>query len=110
MPDVDDVAVFDDVVFAFDEKAADLFELHFGGMARLRRGFGGQAFRGGGEFAILHHFGADEAFGDVAVDRVRGFDGGRALPDVPGADFVFAGGEEGNVAERLVELAGENVQ
>ena len=79
-------------------------------MARLRRGLGGQAFRGGGEFAILHHFGADETFRDVTVDRVRGFDGSRALPDVPGADFVFAGGEEGNVAERLVELPGQDVQ
>ena len=31
--DVDDVAVFDDVVFAFEQEAAGLFEFHFSGVA-----------------------------------------------------------------------------
>ena len=101
MADVDGVAIFDDVIFAFDEKPSSLLELHFGGMAGVT---------GGDEFGVVHDFGADEASGDVAVNRMGGIDGCCALPDGPGADFVFAGREKRNVAKRFLELLGEDVQ
>src|SRR2546421_26254 len=75
MADVDDVAVFDDVFFAFDVELAGFLELHFGGMTRIS---------GGGDFSVLHDLGADETAGDVGMDGVRGFDGGGAVADGPG--------------------------
>ncbi len=94
MADVDDVAIFDDVVFAFDVELAGFLELHFGGVQP-------RSSPGAGQFAVLHHLGADETAGEVRVDRVRGVDGVRAMADGPGADFVFAGGEEARCSRAL---------
>lgn len=43
------------------------------------------------------------------MDDVGGFDGGATLPDRPRPDFVLAGGEETDVAERLIEHPGQHV-
>jgi len=85
MADVDDVAIFDDVVLAFDVELAVFLELHLGGVAGIASP---------GQFAVLHYLGADETPGDVRMDRVGCLDGTRAVADGPGANFVFAGGEE----------------
>ncbi len=97
---MDDVAVFDDVVFAFDVEFTGLLELHFGGMASVA---------GAGKLAVLHDLGADEPAGDIGVNGMRRFHGGGAVTDRPGADFIFARGEEGNITERPVEQARQDV-
>src|ERR1700684_2591100 len=51
MTDVDGVAIFDDVVFAFEVELAGFFELHFGGVAGVTSP---------DYIAILHDLGADE--------------------------------------------------
>src|SRR5882724_11338333 len=107
--DVDDVAVLDDVLFAFDVELAGFLELHFGGVPHFRRGFGGQAGGGPDQVAVFHHLGADEAAGQVRVNGVCGIDGCASVADGPGAHFVFAAGEKRDVAESFVETTGKNV-
>ena len=104
MPNMNSVSILNNVVFAFEMELAGFFEDHFCLMTCGRDGARpSTCFGGGYEFAVMHDFGADEAAGDVAVNGVGGFDGVGAMPDGPGADFVFAGGEEADVSKRFVE-------
>ena len=98
--DVNDVAVLNDVVLAFEEELAGFLELHFGVMAGVA---------GGDEVGVLHDFGANEASGKIGVNGVRSIHGGFAVTDRPRADFVFANGEEGDVAQRSVKQPGKNM-
>src|ERR1035437_3817093 len=72
---VDDVAIFHDVLFALDVELAGFLEFHFRGVPRLRRGFSGKAGGGGDQFTIFHHLGADETTGEVRVNGVGRIDG-----------------------------------
>src|SRR5664280_1039785 len=92
--DVDDVAVFDNIVLALKEELTSLLEFHFGGMPHVTCA---------GEFTVFHHLGPNETAGKITVNRMSGVDGSRAVADCPGAHFVLTSGEEGDVAQRLVE-------
>src|SRR5882672_844145 len=97
--DVDDVAIFDDVLFAFDVELAGFLELHFGGVPHLRGGFGWQARSGPDQVAVFHHLSADETTGEVRVNGMRGIDRRGAMADGPGAHFVFAAREKRDVTK-----------
>ena len=79
-PDVQDVAVFDGVLFAFQ--------------AQLAGGFGGVPGPGRDQVVERQHFGADEAARQVRVDAARRRQGVRPGGNGPGADLVLADGEE----------------
>src|ERR1035437_4279476 len=68
---IDDVAIFHDVLFTFDVEFAGFLELHFRGVPHLRRGFSRNARGSGDQFTIFHHLGPDETPGEVRVNRVR---------------------------------------
>ena len=79
-PEVDDVAVPDDVVLALE---TELPRLAAPGLAPEAH-----------EVLVGDHLGADEAALDVAVDLARRLEDRRAAADRPGAALVLAGGED----------------
>src|SRR5450759_3965394 len=99
MTDVHDVAVLDDVVLALQVKPGSLLEVSFGGVTGTAFGTGGQ------QFVALHHLGAYEPPGQIAVNGVGGVHRRPAAADRPSAHLVHANGEETDVPERLVEQA-----
>src|SRR6185369_16058271 len=103
MSDVDDVAVLDDVVLTFEVEPGRLLEMNFGGVTGTPFGPGGQ------QFVALHHLGAYESLGQIAVDGVSGVHRGPASADRPRAHFVDANGEETDIPERPVEQAREDM-
>src|SRR5687767_3537672 len=86
--EVDDIAVLDDVVLAFQPDFAVL-------AAYRHRAARGQRI-------VADDFGADEPALNVAVDLPGGELGRRAARDRPGAAFVLADGEKRHVAEQVV--------
>src|ERR1700693_2592643 len=96
---VDDVAVFHDILLAFNVELASFLELYFRGVP----GVGSPD-----QIAVFHHLGADETAGEVGLNAVRRIDGRGAVTNGPGADFVFAACEKRDVTERLVEKTREN--
>ena len=82
----EDVAVFDDVLFAFGAEEAFFFD---GLLAAVfEEVVGGVAV------------GFDEAFFEVGVDDAGGAGGFGAAADGPGADLLHAGGEVGDEVEQ----------
>ena len=90
-----DVAVLDDVFFAFHSVES-----------ALSCDSDGAALD---EVLVGDGFGFDEASFEVGVDDSGGLGRGVSLSDCPGADFFFAGGEEGLQAEELIGVADEGV-
>src|SRR5581483_562278 len=86
--EVDDVAVFDDVVLAFE---AHLAVIAAGGHRAARD-----------QMVVADDFGADESPLDVAVDLAGGELRRRVTRNRPGAALVLADGEERDVAEQVV--------
>src|SRR5205823_6807200 len=89
--DVEDVAVVDDVGLALETLLA------------RPRGFRVAARRY--EVVPAHHLAADEAAGDVGMDRLRGVERSLAAPERPGPCLLLACGEEGDQVERLSKPA-----
>src|SRR5262245_13203953 len=87
-PEVDDVAVLHEVIFAF--------EPHFAVIAAGRH----RAARD--EVIVADHFRPDESARDVAVNLARGELGRRAARYRPRAALVFADREERNIPEKIV--------
>ena len=56
------------------------------------------------------HLAADEAAGDVGVDRRRRLEGGLPVAERPGARLLVADGEEGDQPERLLQPAHDLVE
>src|SRR5947208_8789000 len=92
-PEVDDVAVLDDVVLALEPQLPRLAALGLAPEAH--------------ELVVGDHLGADEAALDVAVDLARRLEGRRAAADRPGPALVLAGGEEAHQVEERVAGADE---
>src|SRR5207248_10113620 len=89
--DVQDVAVADDVLLAF--------EAHLAARARLR-------FRSSGhELLVMDHLGADESAFEIGMDLPGGARCAVPAMDRPGAHLVFANGEEGRELEQMVRGA-----
>src|SRR5689334_1969638 len=86
--EVDDVAVGDDVVLAFEPELPRLAAARLAAVTH--------------ELVVRDHLGADEAALDVAVDLARGFHGCRAAADRPRPALVLAGGEEADEVEECV--------
>ena len=94
--EVDDVAVGDDVLLAFEAQQALVAAV--GERLELEEVLAGD------------DFGADEAALDVGVDGAGGLLGVGAAADRPGAHLVLADGEEGDQAEQLVARAQHAVE
>src|SRR5450631_84798 len=94
--EVDDVAVFDDVLLAFE----------------LQLGVGAAGALGAvlDEVFPPDYLGLDEAAFEVGVDEACRLGGLGAALDGPGAALVGAGGEEGDEVENLVRGVGHGVQ
>src|SRR5450631_2953004 len=94
--EVNDVAVFDDVLLAFE----------------LQLGVGAAGALGAvlDEVFPPDHFGLDEAALEVGVDDARGLRGLGAALDGPGAALVGAGGEEGDEVQDLVRGVRDGVE
>ena len=103
MANVDDVAILDNVVFALHVELRSLPEVDFGGVTGTACGAGGQ------QLVALHHLGADEPPGQIAVDGVGSVHRRPAAADRPRAYLVLADGEETDETERLVEQAREDM-
>src|SRR5579884_3278558 len=96
VPDVEDVAILHEVVFAFEAQGA------------LRAGRG---FRSGGEQRIpVDRLRPDEVLLEVGVDRAGGLLRARVGGHGPGAALVLAHGEEADQPEQLVAAADETDQ
>src|SRR5579862_6645799 len=93
MTNVHDVAVLHDVVFAFEAEGA------FGAGV----GFGASFEK----LVPANGFGADEMFFEIGVDRPGSFLRTGIGGDLPGAAFVFSGGEKRDDAEQAVRRAYE---
>ena len=87
-PEQGDVAVFEDVFFAF--------EAVFAGFA------GGGDAAEAGEVVVGNDLGLDETFFEIGVDDAGGLRGFPSFLDRPAADFFFAGGEIRHQAEQIV--------
>jgi len=94
--EVHHIAVFDDVVLAFQAPFAGFLGAGFALVLD--------------EVVVGDHFGADEAFFEVGVDHGGGLRGGGADFDGPGADFLHACGEVGLQVEQRVTGADHAVQ
>jgi hypothetical protein len=77
---MDDVAVFDDVVFAFQAQLARFFALEFAAV--------------NDEIVVGYHFGANKTALDIAMDFSRRPFGNGSLSHGPCADFIFTGRKE----------------
>ena len=95
MPDGDDVAVADDVVFGFAAHQAVGFDFVFADEAE-------QVF-------AVHRFRADEAAGQIGVDAGGGFDRGAPFAQHPRADFFVAGGEKQHLGGGVHDVADQRV-
>src|SRR5581483_10109088 len=62
------------------------------------------------EVAPVDDLAADEAAGDVGVDRLGGVERGLAVAQRPGASLLFAGGEERDQLQRVAQSAGHVVE
>ncbi len=91
----DDVAILDDVVFAFDAE--------FAGFAGFGKGAEGD------EILVGDGFCGDESAFEIAVDDAGGLWGFVAGVDSPSASFFFSGGEVGAEAEEGIDGADEGV-
>src|SRR5690242_19683233 len=93
--EVDDIAVSDDVVLAFEAELPRLAAFRLAAITD--------------EVFVGNDFGADKPALDVAVNLSRGFPRRRPLADRPRLDLVFAGGEKTDEIEQLVRSADEAV-
>ena len=93
---VEDVAVLDDVGLPLEPLEA------------LPGGLGVRA--GGDEVVPADHLGADEAVGDVRVDRLGGLDRGAAPAQRPGTGFLVTRREEADEVERGEEPLHDLIQ
>src|SRR4026207_1769024 len=91
---MDDIGVFDDVLFSFQAELAGLFTLGFVAMNH--------------EVIIRDHFGANESALDIAMDPSRSLARHRSLRDRPSSDFIFAGGKETNQIRKRVRGANKS--
>ena len=94
--EVDDVAVLDDVLLAFEP---DFAVIAAGGHRAARD-----------QRVVADDFGADEAARDVAVNLAGGELRRRAARDRPGPALVLADGEERDVAEQVVARADDAIE
>src|SRR6266566_4589960 len=92
----EDVAVFDDVLFAFGAEETGFFDGLFAAVLE----------EVGGGVAV----GLDEAFFEVGVDDAGGSGGFGAATNGPGADLLHAGGEVGDEVEQAIGGVNEAVQ
>src|SRR5271170_3579680 len=92
----EDVAVFDDVLFAFGAEEASFFDGLFATVFE----------EVGGGVAV----GFDEALFEVGVDDARGSGGFGAAADGPGADLLYACGEVRDEVEERVRGVDEAVE
>src|ERR1035437_925419 len=83
--DHQDVAVFDDVLLAFQTELA--FVAGAGIAAEIDQRL------------PVHHFGANELLFEIGVNRAGGFDRRAVHGNGPGAALVFSGGEEAHQAQ-----------
>src|SRR6185503_14542881 len=95
-PEVDDVAILHDVLLALEPHLAVF-------LARVHRAARHQVI-------VADNLGADEAALYVAVDFAGGELRRSVARDRPGAAFVFAGGQERDVAEQIVAGADDAVE
>src|ERR1700756_3312637 len=92
----EDVAVFDDVLFAFGAEETGFFDGLFAAVFE----------EVGGGVAV----GLDETFFEVGVNDAGGPGGFGAAFDGPGADLLHAGGEVGDEVEEAVGGVDEAVE
>ncbi len=92
----EDVAVFDDVLFALGAEEACFFDGLFAGVLE----------EVGGGVAV----GFDETFFEVGVDDAGGAGGFGAATDGPGADLLHPGGEVGDEVEQAIGGVDEAVE
>src|SRR5438093_4732120 len=94
-PKMDDVAVLDDIIFAFQAELARFFALRLAAVCD--------------ELVVRDHFGANKSTLDVAVDFACGFLCGCAMSDRPSADFIFACRKETDQIQKSVGSADKPV-
>src|SRR2546426_12631773 len=87
-PEMDDVAVLDDVVLAFEAELPRLAAARLAAVAD--------------EVVVGDHLGADEAALDVAVHAARAPAGGGAAADGPGSALVLPAREGADQVEQRV--------
>src|SRR5947208_858110 len=95
-PEVDDVAVLDDVLLALEAELA-VFAAGSHGAAR-------------DQMIVADHFGANKSAGDVAMDLAGGQLRGGSPRHRPGTAFVLAHREERNIPEQIVAGADDAIE